>query len=55
MGLLIGWVFLIASWVIPRFIEDKEKSNILGIILSAIAVGIFTGVFITTLWEVNYN
>lgn len=46
MGLLIGWVFLIASWVIPRFIKDEKKSNLVGIILSAFATGIFMGIIL---------
>ena len=43
MGLLVGGVFLIASLVIPRFIKDEGKSNLVGIILSAFTTGIFMG------------
>ena len=47
MGLLVGGVFLIASLVIPRFIKDEGKSNLVGIILSAFTTGIFMGIILT--------
>ena len=47
MGLLVGGVFLIASLVIPRFIKDEGKPNLVGIILSAFTTGIFMGIILT--------
>lgn len=40
---LIGWLILILSWIVPSFIEDKEKKNLTGLVLSAIATGYFFG------------
>ena len=44
---LTGWVFLIMSWVIPYAIRKIRKNNedsyLWGLILSAIATGIFLG------------
>lgn len=42
-AILVGWIFLILSWIIPQFIEDKDKKILIGIILSALALGIFIG------------
>jgi hypothetical protein len=43
---LTGWVFLVLSWVVPYNIrkikKDNETSYIWGMILSAIAIGVFT-------------
>jgi hypothetical protein len=38
---LIGWMALITSWVIEYFITDKQKARMVGLILSAFAVGVF--------------
>lgn len=40
---LVGWIFLILSWIIPQFIEDRNKKSLIGVILSALALGIFIG------------
>lgn len=39
--MLVGWVILISSWVIPYLIEDLRKKRIVGLTLSAIATIIF--------------
>ncbi len=46
ISLLVGWAFLILSWVFPSFIEDKTRKRIVGASLSAFATGIFIGAFI---------
>jgi hypothetical protein len=38
---IIGWAFLITSWIVPIFIEDKQKGRLAGLILSGIACVIF--------------
>jgi hypothetical protein len=38
---LIGWMALITSWVIEYFITDKRKARLVGMVLSAFAVGVF--------------
>ncbi len=45
--MIVGWVFLISSWVIPSFIRDASKKRFAGITLSAIALGIFIGHLLT--------
>jgi hypothetical protein len=40
---IVGWIFLIASWVVPLFIKEKKDKHFTGIALSAIATGIFLG------------
>jgi hypothetical protein len=41
--MIVGWVFLISSWVVPFFIKDVSKKRLVGLGLSAIATGIFIG------------
>ena len=43
MGLdfIVGWVLLIASWIIPMFIKDKQNKHFVGATLSGIATGVF--------------
>jgi len=38
---MIGWVFLILSWVLPIPIKESTISRMVGMSLSAIALGIF--------------
>lgn len=47
---VIGWTVLIASWVSPYFIQDKQKARLVGLILSALATGMFisNGIWIFT-------
>jgi hypothetical protein len=44
----IGWVALVASWIIPWTMKNKKISRIVAMILSAFAVGIFiaNGIYI---------
>ena len=39
----IGWVFLIASWIVPSFIKDQVIKRFTGAVLAALATGIFIG------------
>jgi hypothetical protein len=49
---IIGWFFLIASWVTPRFFkQDKHKGHGLGIAFAVTAIAFFMlalGMNITT-------
>lgn len=45
---LVGWLFLIASWVLPYVMReqantfaDRQKSYSVGMLLAAIALGFF--------------
>jgi hypothetical protein len=38
---ILGWSILISSWIAPYFITNKKNARLLGMVLSAFAVGIF--------------
>jgi hypothetical protein len=39
---IIGWVFLVASWVIPSWVDEESKNkHFIGGVLAAIACGVF--------------
>jgi hypothetical protein len=40
---LVGWLFLVLSWILPGLFKDREKKLIVGIALSSMATGIFMG------------
>jgi predicted PurR-regulated permease PerM len=42
-AIIVGWVFLVLSWIIPAFIKDFVIKRIVGITLGAVAVGVFIG------------
>jgi hypothetical protein len=48
---LLGWLFLIASWIVPKLIypmpEDYRKKHGLGLILSIVALVCFVFNFFT--------
>ena len=43
IAVIVGWLVLISSWLIPSFIKDLSKKRIVGLSLSALATGIFIG------------
>lgn len=47
---IVGWVFLILSWIAPSFIKDKLTKRFVGAILSIFATGIFLGALIQKIW-----
>lgn len=50
VSLLVGWAFLILSWIVPSFIKDHPRKHWVGAVLSAIATGIFVGALIQKIW-----
>jgi hypothetical protein len=40
---IVGWVILIASWVVPTLYEDKTKGQRIGFNLALLSSGIFIG------------
>ena len=38
---IIGWVTLITSWVLPRFIKSEFSKSYWGGVISAFALGVF--------------
>jgi len=38
---IIGWIFLIASWVTPRLMKDSMDKPFIGGVLAAFACGVF--------------
>jgi uncharacterized membrane protein YczE len=53
MSIIVGWVFLISSWVVPYFIKDVSKKRYTGTLLSAIALGIFLGHLLTKVGQIT--
>lgn len=40
--MIVGWVVLVASWVLPRVLcKDKMDKNFWSVILAAFALGVF--------------
>lgn len=40
---IIGWCFLISSWIVPSFIQDQKIKRMAGAVLAALATGVFVG------------
>lgn len=38
---IIGWVFLMMSWIVPRFVKDEMNKSFWGGVISAFALGVF--------------
>ena len=51
VSFFVGCWILIASWVVPKFIKNQEIKTIVGVVLSAIATGIFVGHLIDLLFN----
>jgi hypothetical protein len=43
IAVIVGWLVLISSWIIPSFIKESLKKTFVRISLSALATGIFIG------------
>ena len=43
IAVIVGWLVLISSWIIPSFIKDSSKKTFVSLSLSALATGIFIG------------
>jgi uncharacterized membrane protein YczE len=50
IAVIVGWVILISSWIIPSFIKDSHKKRTVGLALSALATGIFIGHLLTIIF-----
>lgn len=43
IAVIVGWLVLISSWILPSFIKDLSKKTFVSLSLSALATGIFIG------------
>lgn len=50
IAIIVGWVFLILSWIIPPFIKNLLKKRFVGMSLSALGTGIFIGHLLTIIF-----
>ena len=50
IAIIVGWVFLILSWIIPLFIKNLLKKRFVGMSLSGLATGIFIGHLLTIIF-----
>jgi hypothetical protein len=48
--LIVGWIFILASWIVPYLIEDKQDRHLVGALLSVMACGIILGGFLHSLF-----
>jgi hypothetical protein len=46
---IVGWTFLISSWVVPRLIKNHQHRHLIGAVLAAIACGIFVGALLASI------
>jgi hypothetical protein len=46
---ILGWLFLGSTWLVPKFIKDKENKSIVALVLSSIAFGLFIGNMLSTI------
>jgi type III secretory pathway component EscT len=50
IAVIVGWVILISSWILPSFIKESSKKTFVGLSLSALATGIFIGHLLTIIF-----
>jgi hypothetical protein len=49
---IIGWIFLIASWVIPKWMDKESRDkHFIGAVLAALACGVFIGGLVVQLMK----
>ena len=46
---IIGWGFLIMSWIVPYMMKDKMNKHFVGAVLAAFASGIFLSALVVNL------
>lgn len=50
ISIIVAWLVLILSWILPPFIKDVSKKRLVGLSLSALATGIFIGILLTNIF-----
>jgi uncharacterized membrane protein YczE len=50
IAVIVGWVILISSWIIPSFIENLFKKRLVFLLLTTLATGIFIGHLLTIIF-----
>jgi hypothetical protein len=48
VAVIVGYILLVASWIVPAYIKDLENKRLMRMILSALAAGVFAGHLLTT-------
>jgi hypothetical protein len=48
---VIGWVSLITSWIVPRFVKDETDKSFWGGALSAFALGVFVSALVVSIMK----
>ena len=48
---IIGWVFLMLSWIVPRFVKDTLNKSFWGAVISAFALGVFVSAAIVNMMK----
>jgi hypothetical protein len=43
LDFIVGWVLLIASWIVPVFIKDRRNKHVVGAIIAGVSTGVFLG------------
>ena len=43
LDLIIGWIFLVSSWILPHMAKEKYDKAAIGMSLSALSFGVFIG------------
>lgn len=50
--MVIGWVFLVASWIVPAIMKkDNSDKHFVGAVLAAVACGIFVSNLVVQLMK----
>lgn len=50
--MVIGWVFLVASWIVPAVMKkDNNDKHFVGAVLAAVACGVFVSNLIVQLMK----
>jgi hypothetical protein len=52
---VVGWFFLAMSWLVPYVMKkvsacDKGENHVMGAVLSAVAIGLFIGSIVVTVF-----